>query len=350
MKGAHPLPKRANLENPPYSPPMSHRTFRDFYYGAAISSAPAEPQKPDVRGFLEELLRTTDPDLFSRVEKSVSTWNRPIRDHLRSETGLKISTTVRRSSVPIKILAAIPEPLLGLMLQYWDPSLWRLYFLRGRLVEALQGIELVLDHKEDVRRLLEMSDDRRFDHLFISKQLLEGILDALNVEELLKRLLPIDQDVLGAYFFRIPEIQLYWIPIGFIAGMLGLRVEALTAVVLGHELAHAYTHLGLDIDDQDWDTNSFAGTELEIAEGLAQFYTRGVGIKLEQRAPEILKAFDAFLGVQQGPYLVHNSWGEASSQLGEQIRMTMLQVRTKKLVSYSDFLERLEWAKESLPR
>ena len=36
----------------------------------------------------------------------------------------------------------------------------------------------------------------------------------------------------------------------------GFDVEALTYVVLAHELAHAYTHLGRDIDGNAWDTES----------------------------------------------------------------------------------------------
>jgi hypothetical protein len=64
--------------------------------------------------------------------------------------------------------------------------------------------------------------------------------------------------VLGAYFFRIPQIRLYWVVIGIAARTLGVAVEALTIVVLAHELARAYTHLGRDIDNERWDTGHFA--------------------------------------------------------------------------------------------
>ena len=38
--------------------------------------------------------------------------------------------------------------------------------------------------------------------------------------------------------------------IGLISGILGVSVEALTIVTLIHELSHAYSHLGYDIDGE----------------------------------------------------------------------------------------------------
>jgi hypothetical protein len=95
---------------------------------------------------------------------------------------------------------------------------------------------------------------------------------------------------LGAYFFRVPEVHLYWMVIGLVAGVLGISVESLTVVVAAHELAHAYTHLGRDIDGKRWDTEEFARADLNIVEGIAQFYTEVVSRKLEPRNPAVLPA------------------------------------------------------------
>jgi hypothetical protein len=90
---------------------------------------------------------------------------------------------------------------------------------------------------------------------------------------LLRQFGNIREDVLGAYFFHLRFVNLYWMAIGFIAGVLNLPVEALTVVVAAHELAHAYSHLGKDIDGVRWNTQTFSETELGIVEGLAQYYT-----------------------------------------------------------------------------
>lgn len=42
-----------------------------------------------------------------------------------------------------------------------------------------------------------------------------------------ERITAIEEDVLGAYFFRVPEVRLYWMVIGFLSGVLGVSVEAL---------------------------------------------------------------------------------------------------------------------------
>jgi hypothetical protein len=61
--------------------------------------------------------------------------------------------------------------------------------------------------------------------------------------------------------------------IGITARALGVSPDALTIVVLAHELAHAYAHLGRDIDNERWETEQFAKSDIDIVEGLAQFYT-----------------------------------------------------------------------------
>ena len=72
------------------------------------------------------------------------------------------------------------------------------------------------------------------------------------------------QDILGAYFFRVPAISVYWMVIGIMSGVLGVSVEALTIVVATHELAHAYSHLGRDIDGGRWETEAFARADASV--------------------------------------------------------------------------------------
>jgi len=64
--------------------------------------------------------------------------------------------------------------------------------------------------------------------------------------------------------------------IGVCAGWLGVPVEELAAVVLAHELAHAYTHLGRDVDGRRWEAQAFRDGEHAPKEGLAQYYTARV--------------------------------------------------------------------------
>jgi hypothetical protein len=164
---------------------------------------------------------------------------------------------------------------------------------------------------------------------------------------------------LGAYFFYVPEISLYWMVIGIMSGVLGVPVEALTVVVLAHELAHAYSHLGRDIDSSRWDTHAFSRADMPIAEGIAQFYTDAVCRKLAERLPAALGAFRALLEYQSGPYRVHEKWSdpklkvvskEGTARAGEVVRSCMIECRKASFTSYQEFEFSLLASHERLAR
>src|SRR5690606_9003727 len=67
------------------------------------------------------------------------------------------------------------------------------------------------------------------------RQMTDRLDDLLGKLELLKRIGEIHQDILGAYFFRVPKVELYWMVIGIMAATLGVSVESLTVVVTAHE-------------------------------------------------------------------------------------------------------------------
>lgn len=138
--------------------------------------------------------------------------------------------------------------------------------------------------------------------------------------------------------------------IGIMAGILNVPVEALTIAVLIHELAHAYTHLGRDIDGNRWETESLAQTDLEIVEGLAQFYTVVVCNKLIARFPAAQQAFNALLTMQSGPYLVHKDWADESERGGEVIRFVMIATRSRKLLRYNQWQAELEQVRPQVGR
>jgi len=169
------------------------------------------------------------------------------------------------------------------------------------------------------------------------QQTAQAWLKQLDKVQAIEKLIGINEDVLGAYFYRVPEIRLYWVVIGIIARALGISAEALTVVVLAHELAHAYTHLGRDIDSQRWDTNQFARAHLDIVEGLAQFYTSVLCQRLEQRMPAALAAYKVLLAKQSGPYRAHEAWVKDHPQAGEVIRVSMIECRSQGITDAKEF-------------
>lgn len=127
------------------------------------------------------------------------------------------------------------------------------------------------------------------------------------------------------------------------AALLKVRIEDLTIVVLAHELAHAYTHLGGDADDSPWDTDCFGAADLRIVEGLAQYYTERVVVSLANERPAAKVAFDALLSLQSLPYTIFKEWTDPSEpRRNEIVRTAMIHTRTTRNIEYETFRQALE--------
>ncbi|MCH8142838.1 MAG: hypothetical protein IH908_14705 [Proteobacteria bacterium] len=121
-------------------------------------------------------------------------------------------------------------------------------------------------------------------------------------------------------------------------------------MVLAHELAHVYTHLGGDIDDEGWETECFAASDLVIVEGLAQFYTEAVCSRLHQRMPTALDAYNALLAIQSHPYRAYRDWLGDDERAGEIIRVSMIECRSKRITSSNEFCDAIDRYRQSIRR
>lgn len=130
-------------------------------------------------------------------------------------------------------------------------------------------------------------------------------------------------------------------------------------MVATHELAHAYSHLGRDIDGSRWETEAFARAELNIAEGIAQFYTEMICRKLRERFPAAENAYRALLEYQSGPYRIHEGWADSElnpqnrtgvDRAGEVVRSCMIESRKTSIASYMEFGTRLRASHARLAR
>jgi hypothetical protein len=315
------------------------------------------------RGFHDQevkLKKLLSKEVPERVARCVTQWNQAVRDLIRSESALRLKVGDFRQTVPIKIYDGLPLPFAKVVEDVDEIQLW-LTLHRQALESTEAGLGLVNSKLPDLCEWsYQLSQAALFDinkpfelnqsSLMEAQKFLEALLKVQKTFSLERRLQEIDEDILGAYFFRIPEIQLYWMVIGFFAKYLKVPEEALTIVVLAHELAHAYTHRGLDIDGRGWTTKAFAETDLFIVEGLAQFYTEVVCKRLALRFPLAFQAYEELLKIQGGPYHAHRNWSTSETRTGEAVRMTLLHTRTNRVSSYEEFKKMLDWARKSLTR
>lgn len=292
---------------------------------------------------LRPLLQECLPGAEERVQRTVKAWNQSVRDQLRAETALRLSTADQQVAVPVRVTDGLPPPWHK-VLTLPEPIL-RLVLMRSRIAEAVGGVRIVREQLSDVVGFVasELHANRRIpseEELGSVQDLLALLADELSRVQLFEDIWREPVDCLGAYYFLKPIVEIYWMPIGFTAAQFEIDVEALTCVVLAHELAHAYTHLGQDIDGHQWATRDFAATSGYVVEGLAQYYARAVCRNVAARYPAALMAFDALLEHQKpGPYGDFESWTKGLQDPGEHLRRAMLECRKQGVRDYGRFRE-----------
>jgi hypothetical protein len=292
-------------------------------------------------------LERSVPDARGIVERAYKRWNHRVHDLLRNETALRLSSEDHSQSVPIKVVDGVPLPIADVLRGLTDYA-W-LILNRPLLLAAVNGTRFMSDYFAESQRVFtDRAGPASRQEIDRVRETAEAWLHELDRIRAIERAIHFREDVLGAYFFKVPEIHLYWTVIGIVARMLGVSIEALTVVVLAHELAHAYTHLGRDIDGACWETTWFAQTDLDIVEGLAQFYTEEVCHPLDGSLPAAHGAYSALLEKQSPPYRAHRQWVGDYEKGGEIVRAGMIECRHINMIRSEDFAEAVHRKRKEL--
>lgn len=319
---------------------------------------------------LEKLLEQIPSDTEERVARARDRFNQVIREALRQESALRLRRDggddqlgpKRREPVTVKValMPGLPVALQGKAIdkQHWLAAIlapWRhtLEQLRDSSTSS-QQIVRILSRDERGERIV----GGRGVHLPPSGQLADDLLKEINKFNLAKWIFDVNEDVLGIYQYRLPDklfgdsdaahIELYWAVIGLVAKLEGVPVEALTLVVQAHELAHAYTHLGSDIDGKRWTTKDFAQSEHELKEGLAQYYAALVCERLSNQEWNAVRAYKELLKDQPPAYHSHVKWLEDFTP--EEVRLAVIETRRNGSGGLAGFGQTLANARARLRR
>ncbi len=309
---------------------------------------------------LDQLLKMIPSDTEERVRRARDRFNQNIREAIRQETGLRFRPRSRVGdlqpaeviAIQVRLVAGLPKSLrkrdveessrVAALLAPWRRTLEQ---LRDSSITTREQVVPV------VRDLLFGDADAR---LRGAADIASFLLQEVQRFDLAKWILEINEDVLGAYCYHVssngpPEkleshIELCWSVIGLFAQILGVSAEALTIVVLAHELGHAYTHRAADIDGWTWDTAGFRTSELGLKEGLAQYYAARTCERLSMSAPEAKGAYEELLKHQPDTYKKHVPWLKKYNP--EEGRFALVIVRRAgetKLESFEDQLKGARW-------
>jgi hypothetical protein len=310
---------------------------------------------------LSELLKVIPSDTQKVVTRVRDETNQAVRERLRQLTGFRFGGTRKpgtedefADAMPVRVtlIPGLPAELLDASIadDEWARSILSLHRpaledlrsggedLLGVVPQLLQdriGAELLAGRDEALRTII---------------QLAEELLRTVGSFDLARKILAVEGDVLGAYFpperkwydVKPPHIELYWAVIGLIAPLLGVSTGSLTAVVLVHELAHAFTQVGADIEGYRWEVESFHAAELALKEGVAQYYTALACDRLERAAPGAKAAYEALLAKQPDAYQTHVPW--LTDHREEEVRLALVQARRSDMTKADEFSALLQKA------
>ena len=287
----------------------------------------------------------------SAVGETVKRWNVGLRDAVRGATALKLSGDSGRAvaSVPVSVVDGMPRPMAEATSDI-EPWQWWLILNAPALATAREGLRIIADERDMLARHLgDIANEMA--SVDSSRGFVERILGHSIERDLAERLEGIEDDILGAYWVHDSKIQIYWMPIAIFASLFGLSIPMLTIITLCHELAHAYTHRGVDLNSNAWGTDHFIRTDNGVKEGLAQYYTDQVMRAFETRVPGILDAFLKLAESQSHLYSDYQNWIGNSEESGlEAVRYAMLELRNSSppLYDYEGFVENIRSAQRVL--
>jgi len=313
---------------------------------------------------LVDLLSRISPDVEGRVKRLRNEARSVVQDALRSECRLLMRTPEDSernrtgAQVPIEVAPGYPV----ILDQFEFPEDLAQILLIARHRRDLEDVSSGVRGMRKLRQKLSIGPNPDAWIRATDEQLQANgdwaafLLDILNKRDPLENLLSVSEDILGIYRYESSpygdefeankaEIKIYWAVVGLVSELMGCKVEDLALVVLTHELAHAYTQLGADIDGRRWQAFEFSKSETSLKEGLAQYYTARVLNRIQGRYHGAKLVFEEMLPKQHEVYRAHLPWTDLSP---ESVRRAMLEVRRNTEHKLAQFNLRLKVAEREL--
>jgi hypothetical protein len=315
---------------------------------------------------LTDLIARVSPEVETKVKRVRDRTRSVIQEALRTECRLAMRTPedaeANRPGAQVSVEVAPGHP--AVLKNVVFPDDFERILELGRHRAALEQASAGVTGMQDLRvEFLRRPAPEQWVHASESelnsvKAWADELIKLLDAHDPLKTALAVREDFLGVYQYDASDIfadeyavnrasiRLYWGVIGLIAEWMGCSVEDLAIVTLTHELAHAYTQLGADIESRRWPASVFHKAESGLVEGLAQYYTDRVLTRLERRYPGALEVYKRMLPGQPDSYRSHEKWVKEFSP--ESVRRAMLEVRRWQEGTLSDFNRRLAEAQKEL--
>ena len=283
----------------------------------------------------QRILEEFESRYASVFEHAKTRWNNKARDFMREIIRVRLLDNGPElyggKAAPIQVSITVRPDDDDKFLQLVDSYYPRLDFLEFVRMRAFinAASEVKWDFQKPEAPTAAFADTLAYAQEVAGRFKLDEV-----VKDLFTQIFEQGNDVFGSYFPLESRIEIYYVPILVFATLCQINPASLYAVVLAHELAHAYTHVGRDIDGRHWE--SFGHADLYVKEGLAQYYTE----RFAHHNQELEHAYNTLLAAQSGPYLVHQNWHKQYDN--ETVRRTLIEARRQpQSISLAEFEQNL---------
>ena len=288
-------------------------------------------QNPSLRYIQEHY----ESEYLERFNRTVKGWNQLIRNFMSRSMGVTLSDGENaRFQISISIQPAPDENFLDLIERNFPDLNFEEFYRLSCLVEEGEASQRFFKDEDAARQLSRSLEYaryrlRNFDIDYITKNLF-------------RFLQPNNPDIFGCYFITENKVVLYVAPCVLFCQLHGLDLDSFIVMILAHELAHGYNHIGRDKDGNFWE--DFGYTDDFLAEGLAQYYTEAFINKYSYKQIRLPDVFEKTLRYQPDPYSVHKSWNASF----EQVFAAFIESRRNRFTAYSDFESNLIQSKKRI--
>jgi len=264
--------------------------------------------------------------------KVKSQWLPQIREFLREETGLKMHQKVvgtkihKDTNVSFNFETDRDSMFIQLIDENYPDLDFDEYASFNALYSQLKYSKKYFDQNETNPQALfyEMLD---FFEEYFNKYNLDILINTLFKSS------GRSADIWGTYTFKGSKIDIYYIPLILFSQIKNVPLEHAILSTLVHEMAHAYHHLGKDKDNVIW--HNMSSTDLEIVEGMAEYFTWLFVETYKEQYPAMKTTYDTMFNCLGPQYTIFKKWVPEYSK--ETIKSALLSTRKKSITRYEDF-------------
>jgi hypothetical protein len=144
-------------------------------------------------------LDQVSPGICEAVGRTYKQWNSIVRDYLRTETGLRLAVGGNSQSVPVKVDSGMSPRFVEIMREF--EGLEWLLLNRPAVEEAASGARFMEGRTDSVRAAWgDEGGPATVNEIRRVRETAENWLKKLNEKHAVKKIIGIEEDVLGAYF------------------------------------------------------------------------------------------------------------------------------------------------------